>query len=151
MILTAKALLTKTPAPTEEEIRTALAGNVCRCTGYLPIIRAVRDAAERMRESAPDSSSSLPARPSRARVLKRRTGKREIAAPRSLSEVLSLAGEIRGQKKLSFVAGGTDWMVRRTGNGENGKDRAALPVDLSGVGELKGISVLPGEIRVGAM
>ena len=45
MILTAKALLMKNPAPTDEEIRTALAGNICRCTGYVPILRAVKSAA----------------------------------------------------------------------------------------------------------
>ena len=45
MILTAKALLMKNPNPTDEEIRTALAGNVCRCTGYVPILRAVKSAA----------------------------------------------------------------------------------------------------------
>jgi carbon-monoxide dehydrogenase small subunit len=48
MILTAKALLMQNPKPTDEEIRTALAGNICRCTGYVPIIRAVKSAAARM-------------------------------------------------------------------------------------------------------
>lgn len=50
MILTAKALLMKNPCPTEREIRTALAGNICRCTGYVPILRAVESAAAQMRE-----------------------------------------------------------------------------------------------------
>lgn len=45
MILSAKALLDENPNPTEEEIRHALAGNLCRCTGYLQIFRAVADAA----------------------------------------------------------------------------------------------------------
>lgn len=44
-ILTAKALLMKNPHPTRDEIRSALAGNICRCTGYLPILDAVQDAA----------------------------------------------------------------------------------------------------------
>jgi carbon-monoxide dehydrogenase small subunit len=47
MILTAKALLDKNPNPTEEEIRTALSGNVCRCTGYTKIIEAVKAASEK--------------------------------------------------------------------------------------------------------
>ncbi len=46
MILTAKALLQKNPEPTEDEIRTALSGNLCRCTGYVKIVEAVREAAE---------------------------------------------------------------------------------------------------------
>jgi len=41
MILSAKALLDKNPHPTEEEIRTALSGNLCRCTGYIKIVEAV--------------------------------------------------------------------------------------------------------------
>ncbi|MBN2031706.1 MAG: (2Fe-2S)-binding protein [Deltaproteobacteria bacterium] len=41
MILAANNLLQKTPTPTEEEIRTALSGNLCRCTGYQKIIEAV--------------------------------------------------------------------------------------------------------------
>ena len=48
MILSAKALLDENPNPTEEEIRHALAGNLCRCTGYLQIFRAVADATRRI-------------------------------------------------------------------------------------------------------
>ena len=44
MIMTAKALLNKNPQPTEEEIKTDLSGNLCRCTGYVKIIEAVRNA-----------------------------------------------------------------------------------------------------------
>ena len=45
MILTAKALLDKNPKPTRAEIKKALAGNICRCTGFIPIIDAVEAAA----------------------------------------------------------------------------------------------------------
>jgi carbon-monoxide dehydrogenase small subunit len=44
MIMTSKALLGKNPHPTEEEIKAALSGNLCRCTGYVKIIEAVRHA-----------------------------------------------------------------------------------------------------------
>ena len=44
MILSAKALLDEIPNPTEEEVRQGLSGNLCRCTGYAKIIRAVLDA-----------------------------------------------------------------------------------------------------------
>ena len=47
-IVTAKALLANNPKPTESEIRFALAGNLCRCTGYDKIIRAVQAASEIM-------------------------------------------------------------------------------------------------------
>ncbi len=46
MVLTAKALLERVPHPTEEEIRAALSGNLCRCTGYQFIVEAVERAAE---------------------------------------------------------------------------------------------------------
>lgn len=45
MILSAKALLDKNPAPTEEDIRVAISGNLCRCTGYAKIVQAVKSAA----------------------------------------------------------------------------------------------------------
>ena len=45
MIMTSKALLRKNHHPTEEEIKSALSGNLCRCTGYVKIIEAVQQAA----------------------------------------------------------------------------------------------------------
>jgi carbon-monoxide dehydrogenase small subunit len=52
MMLTAIALLEENPDPSEEEIRWALSGNICRCTGYQNIVQAVRQAAAAMREEA---------------------------------------------------------------------------------------------------
>lgn len=49
MIMASVKLLERTAAPTEPEIREALAGNICRCTGYTRIIQAVEVAAERLR------------------------------------------------------------------------------------------------------
>ena len=48
-LIAAKALLKKNPDPSEEEIRFGLAGNLCRCTGYDKIVRAVQAAAKEMR------------------------------------------------------------------------------------------------------
>jgi len=52
MVLTAKALLDRNPYPTRNEIRTALSGNICRCTGYTKIVEAVERAAEVISEKA---------------------------------------------------------------------------------------------------
>ena len=52
ILVAAKALLERSPDPTEEEVRYWLAGNLCRCTGYDKIVRAVMAAAEEMRETA---------------------------------------------------------------------------------------------------
>jgi len=48
MIISAKHLLAKNPNPTEEEIRWAISGNLCRCTGYNKIVEAIQYAAEKM-------------------------------------------------------------------------------------------------------
>jgi carbon-monoxide dehydrogenase small subunit len=50
-LVAAKALLDRNPDPSEEEIRFGLAGNLCRCTGYDKIVRAVQDAAKEMRNA----------------------------------------------------------------------------------------------------
>lgn len=50
MIMSAKALLDKNPNPTPEEVKKALKGNICRCTGYVKIEEAVLAAAARLRE-----------------------------------------------------------------------------------------------------
>ncbi|WP_134764622.1 (2Fe-2S)-binding protein [Nocardioides sp. 1609] len=49
MIMSAEALLERNPDPTTEEVQEAISGNVCRCTGYEPIITAILDAAARRR------------------------------------------------------------------------------------------------------
>jgi carbon-monoxide dehydrogenase small subunit len=50
MMLTARALLDRNPDPSEEEIREAISGQICRCTGYATIVRSVRWAAEHANE-----------------------------------------------------------------------------------------------------
>ncbi|HOP46170.1 MAG TPA: (2Fe-2S)-binding protein [Desulfobacteraceae bacterium] len=47
MIMSAKALLDNNPNPTEDEIRTSIAGNLCRCTGYVQIVEAIKMAAKK--------------------------------------------------------------------------------------------------------
>jgi len=51
MVLTARALLDRTPDPTEAQIKEALSGNICRCTGYNQIVEAVQQAAKTERSS----------------------------------------------------------------------------------------------------
>lgn len=51
-LMMAKALLDRNPDPTEEDVKDFLDGNICRCTGYEPIVRAVLDAAQRIRRTA---------------------------------------------------------------------------------------------------
>ena len=49
ILISARALLERNPAPSEDEIREALVGNLCRCTGYIRIIDAIQEAASRQR------------------------------------------------------------------------------------------------------
>lgn len=50
MLLSAKALLDENPEPTIEEIKQAISGNLCRCTGYAKILRAIQTATDRIRK-----------------------------------------------------------------------------------------------------
>jgi carbon-monoxide dehydrogenase small subunit len=50
MVMSARALLMRNPVPTEDEVKEAICGNLCRCTGYKPIVAAVLDAAASERE-----------------------------------------------------------------------------------------------------
>ncbi len=59
MVIATKALLARNADPTDDEIRDALSGNLCRCTGYGQIVTAVRLTAERLRRSSLSPSSSL--------------------------------------------------------------------------------------------
>jgi carbon-monoxide dehydrogenase small subunit len=52
MMISSIALLEQNPNPSEEEIRWGLSGNLCRCTGYVNIVKAVQQAAEKMSEVA---------------------------------------------------------------------------------------------------
>ena len=52
MMLTSKALLDENPDPTEDEVRWALSGNICRCTGYQNIVKSVLSAAARLRSQS---------------------------------------------------------------------------------------------------
>ena len=51
MMMTTTALLAENPHPTEDEIRHGISGNLCRCTGYMNIVKAVQYAADKMAES----------------------------------------------------------------------------------------------------
>ncbi|MEH2493489.1 (2Fe-2S)-binding protein [Bradyrhizobium rifense] len=53
ILMTMTAYLAEHPSPSEDEVREALSGNLCRCTGYQNIVDAMMDAAARMREAAP--------------------------------------------------------------------------------------------------
>lgn len=59
MVLSSKNLLDHQPQPSEEAIKQALSGHLCRCTGYVQILEAVRDAAEKMKRAGPSDQLSV--------------------------------------------------------------------------------------------
>ncbi len=68
ILLTAKALLADDPSPTRQRIREALAGNLCRCTGYTKILDAVELASLRMTTDSPTVGRRSPAEAPRRRI-----------------------------------------------------------------------------------
>jgi carbon-monoxide dehydrogenase small subunit len=66
MIMSAADLLARLPDPTDDQIRHAIHGNLCRCTGYHNIVAAIRDAATTMRASAPADTTDAAAKPAAA-------------------------------------------------------------------------------------
>ncbi len=50
MLMSAKALLDKVPNPSDMQIKTALEGNMCRCTGYIPIMKSVKEASKKIKK-----------------------------------------------------------------------------------------------------
>src|SRR5438874_6335005 len=58
MLLSAKALLAANPSPTEAEIRRGISGNLCRCTGYVNIVKAIQYGAAQLRGETPVSTHS---------------------------------------------------------------------------------------------
>jgi carbon-monoxide dehydrogenase small subunit len=56
MILVAKALLDRNPEPSRDDVMDAISGNICRCTGYEPIVNAIVNAAEVLRGGAPQDA-----------------------------------------------------------------------------------------------
>ena len=58
-LMTAHAFLQETPSPTENQVRDAISGNICRCTGYLPIVQAILQAAPEIGEKAKKVPATL--------------------------------------------------------------------------------------------
>ena len=133
LVLSARALLAENPAPTVGEIRQALAGNLCRCTGYKKIVEAVAAAGERV------ASEQL-------KVGRGEAGQRPVhtagfVRPESLDEALALLAQ---EGDWQIVSGGTDAGVKFE---HHLKDRRWL--DLSGLDELQGISEDDEAVTIG--
>ena len=108
MLISATALLAETPSPTADEVRIALSGNLCRCTGYDGIVKAVLAVAEspdRLTQpvrpvaptrARPDALDDVrPARPRSATVVRRRSTSSAVVAHSSVDRERRLRGDVR--------------------------------------------------------
>jgi xanthine dehydrogenase small subunit len=129
MVLAAKALLDRAPAAGPDEIRQALAGNLCRCTGYTKIVAAVASAAAAARR-APDAPESAP--------------RERSYRPRRLDDAL----ELLAQRALEArpLAGGTDILVEA----KDGRVARGALLDVSAVEEMRGIEERGDALWIGA-
>jgi xanthine dehydrogenase small subunit len=119
-LMAGAAFLASGETPTDDAVRHAIAGNLCRCTGYVRIVDAIVLAA------------SGAGRPAAARISAARTGASASGSPRTLDGALRLLAE--GGRRP--IAGGTDVMVGLGAGGE-----APPLLDLSGLDALRGIRV----------
>jgi len=144
MILAAKALLMQNPRPTEAEIREGIAGNLCRCTGYVNIVKAIKAVTEINQKTV------FPREGREGLGLIEKNLKGNRIAPFNIKGFQRLEDVIDTQRcfdgKIAFIAGGTDMMntIRETGID------ADLMIDLFQVDELKYIREEAGMIHIGA-
>lgn len=141
MVMASRFLLQKDPHPSRSDIRRALSGNLCRCTGYEKIFSAVERAArEGYGEIADLSTTGSPS----SEVVFEDHEKDLFFIPDGLEKAL----EVLGQKgrEITLLAGGTDIMPSL----RNKQILPARVMDISRIGELKGIILDGKRIRIGS-
>jgi len=143
MIMSAADLLIRNPDPSHDDIRQGLAGNLCRCTGYIKIFDAVKHAARKMRPALKRLKPEL--RADRAPLLlpenrgrMHGAGNDRISA--SLQDALKILSR-NGRDHFQQLAGGTDALVRA----KEGIGSAEQMFDIFKIRELRGIRELKGK------
>ena len=149
-VMSAFVLLQNNPEPTDDEIRQAIAGNLCRCTGYGPIVAAVKQAAllaknlrkeqieqEQFEKEKHHSSANLLAQIAPAGTSS------GLALPVSLN---SLAAALSESPGVQIIAGGTDLMLEVTQN----LHAKSQMIGLSRIPELSFINEKKGKLSLGA-
>ncbi len=159
MLMAAAAYLDDGGSPDEAAIRTAIAGNLCRCTGYTKIVEAIAAAAVERHVGASEATAPAAQRPPAAPPARRGTEARAAAAegpvatavaeppvvsPRTLAEAYDLLDDGGTWRP---VAGATDLLVELAA----GSEPPARVLDLWRLRELRGISLEPRTLVIGAL
>ncbi len=165
MVQATHALLASDPEPTEEAIRAGLSGNICRCTGYERIVRAVRKAAGTRTEASREGAGAGPvvisprvpvaaslggtAPRSQPAVPANAAPDPASYAPITLAEALSVLDSHSGTGDCDglILAGGTDLMVVAL----DSPIRPRFVLDLSRIQGLSGVHIRGEAIEIGAM
>jgi xanthine dehydrogenase small subunit len=135
--ISARALLTETPAPDVEAIRRGLSGNLCRCTGYTKIIKAVAEATQ-------NRQSPAPTRPRNGHAHAAITSQAGFTRPTTLTEALDLLNQ--PESRWRVIAGGTDVLVQN-----EHRLKSLNLLDIGGLAELRQIREQDGVISIGAL
>ena len=143
MLMAAEAFLASGGEPTDDAIREAIAGNLCRCTGYTKIIDAIRLAAER----ADGSWRGGPGPGGRTRP-RRRAGLMPVEPPVVSPRTLARPTSCWRTRPHRALAGGTDLLVQLTGEIGPMPERV---LDLWRLDELRGIAVRGDALELGAL
>lgn len=143
MVLAARALLSENPHPTRHDIKHALAGNLCRCTGYERIFRAVERAAS---QGYGDKISTRNSRQDKGRKsLFELQGSEPswVFVPQSLDEALEILSEYHD---VTLLSGCTDFYPDL----KKGKPEPAKVMDIWGLSDICGIKMKDGYIEIGS-
>ncbi len=136
-VMSAAGLLTEHPIPAPEQIREALEGNLCRCTGYANIFKAVESVAGQFQ--LPEGT------PGNYRGRLDEADSVDVISVTSLDQLKSRVEELSGD--IRFVAGGTDLMVQKSSRRPHGD----VWVDISRCKDLEEISLNDGNLVIGAL
>lgn len=152
MVMAARSLLDRNPSPSRDEIRAGLAGNLCRCTGYERIVRAVERAAAEQTAGVrpmgvrPTAEEGVAAAPKGAEQPADPSAHvdRAAFAPATLPEALAILHD-RGDN-VRIVAGATDLLAAA----RNTPSDPRPPLDVSRLPDLQGIMRRDGVVEIGA-